>query len=122
LRSKNATAPLDHIFYALSDPTRREILSVLSKGEAKVGQLAERFDLTLPAVSKHLKVLERGKLIERKTHPEDGRAFALALRPASLGRATDWLEKHRQYWQAQFDALEKFLEKNPDKGEKHGHP
>jgi DNA-binding transcriptional ArsR family regulator len=119
LRSKNATAPLDHIFYALSDPTRREILSVLSKGEAQVTQLAEKFDLSPPAVSKHLKVLERGKLIHRKAHHRDGRVFVLALEPRSLEKATDWLEKHRQYWNDQFDALEKFLETHHRKEKDH---
>jgi DNA-binding transcriptional ArsR family regulator len=119
MRSKNATAPLDHIFYALSDPTRREILSVLSKGEAKVTQLADRFELSFPAVSKHLKVLERGKLIHRKNHETDGRVFVFSLKPESLGKATDWLEKHRQYWNEQFDALEKFLESQPKKEKTH---
>jgi DNA-binding transcriptional ArsR family regulator len=119
MRSKNATAPLDHIFYALSDPTRRQILSVLSKGEAQVSELAERFDLSLPAVSKHLKVLERGNLIQRKVHKTDGRAQVLALKSDQLGKATHWIEKHRQYWNDRFDELEKFLEQHPEpkKGE-----
>lgn len=112
MRSKNATAPLDHIFYALSDPTRREILSVLSKGDAQVGELAQRFDLSKPAISKHLKVLERGDLIQRKAHETDGRAQVLALKAVQLDKATDWLEKHRQFWNHQFDALEKFIEQN----------
>lgn len=114
MRSKNATAPLDHIFYALSDPTRRQILSVLSKGEAQVGDLARRFDLSLPAVSKHLKVLERGDLIERKAHETDGRAQVLTLKADQLGKATHWIEKHRQYWNDRFDELEKFLDENPE--------
>jgi len=114
VRSKNATAPLDHIFYALSDPTRRQILSVLSKGEAQVGDLARRFDLSLPAVSKHLKVLERGDLIERKAHETDGRAQVLTLKADQLGKATHWIEKHRQYWNDRFDELEKFLDENPE--------
>ncbi len=119
MRSKNATAPLDHIFYALSDPTRRQILSELSKGETQVSELAERFDLSLQAVSKHLKVLERGNLIERRAHETDGRAQVLALKSKQLDKATDWLEKHRQYWNARFDELERFLEQHPEpkKGE-----
>ena len=119
MRSKNATTPLDHIFYALSDPTRREILEVLSKGEAQVGELAHRFDLTPPAVSKHLKVLERGNLIERKAHETDGRARVLVLKAEQLGKANHWIEKHRQYWNDRFDELEKFLEQHPEpkKGE-----
>ena len=122
MRSKNATAPLDHIFYALSDPTRREILSVLSKGEAQMSELAHRFDLSLPAVSKHLKVLERGKLIQRKPHETDKRASVLVLKGEPLEKATDWLEKHRQYWNRQFEALEKFLETQPKKEKPHGNP
>lgn len=114
MRSKNATAPLDHIFYALSDPTRREILSVLSKGEAQISELAQRFDLTLPAVSKHLKVLERGNLIQRKAHETDGRAQVLSLKADQLDKATHWIEKHRQYWNARFDELEHFLEQHPE--------
>jgi DNA-binding transcriptional ArsR family regulator len=114
LRSKNATAPLDHIFYALSDPTRRDILAALSKADATVGDLAGRSSLTLPAISKHLKVLERGKLIHRKEDPDDGRAFILSLEPQALGKATDWLEKHRHYWNARFDELERFLETHPE--------
>ncbi len=116
MRSKQATAPLDHIFYALSDPTRRDILETLSRGEAKVGDLAEKSHLSLPAISKHLKVLEKGRLIERKGDRKDGRVFLLSLRPQAMGQATDWLEKYRQYWAGQFAALEKFLEKNPGKG------
>lgn len=114
MRSKQATAPLDHIFYALSDPTRRGILAVLSKGEVQVSDLAQRFDQSMPAISKHLKVLERGNLIQRKAHETDGRAQVLTLRGKELDKATDWLEKHRQYWNARFDELEKFLERNED--------
>ena len=123
MRSKNATAPLDHIFYALSDPTRREILTVLSKGETQVSELAHRLELSLPAVSKHLKVLERGKLIQRKAHETDGRAQVLVLKGEPMEKATDWLEKHRQYWNRQFEALEQFLESEHSKKEKpHGKP
>lgn len=123
MRSKNATAPLDHIFYALSDPTRREILTVLSKGEAQVSELAHRLDLSLPGISKHLKVLERGKLIQRKAHATDKRASVLALKGEPMEKATDWLEKHRQYWNRQFEALEQFLESEHSKKEKpHGKP
>ncbi|HVZ79433.1 MAG TPA: metalloregulator ArsR/SmtB family transcription factor [bacterium] len=120
MRSKQATAPLDHIFYALSDPTRRGILAVLSKGEAKASDLAGRFDQSMPAISKHLKVLERGKLIERRDHATDGRAQVLVLRAKELDKATDWLEKHRQYWNDRFDELEKFLEENPEPGKENG--
>jgi DNA-binding transcriptional ArsR family regulator len=114
VRSKNATAPLDHIFYALSDPTRRDILETLSKGEARVGELAEKSRLTLPAISKHLKVLEKGRLIERKADKGDGRVIRLSLKPQAMGTAVDWLEKHRQFWNNQLDELEKFMAENGD--------
>jgi DNA-binding MarR family transcriptional regulator len=114
MRSKQAIAPLDHIFYALSDPTRRGILAVLSKGEAQVSDLAKKFDQSMPAISKHIKVLERGNLIQRKAHETDGRAQVLTLRGKELDKATDWLEKHRQYWNERFDELEKFLDQNED--------
>lgn len=119
MRSKRATAQLDHIFYALSDPTRRDILELLSHKEATVGELAEKSQLTLPAISKHLKVLERGQLVHRKDHPTDGRVIVLGLEPKAMGKATDWLEKHRQFWNERIDALERFLEANPEpkKGE-----
>jgi DNA-binding transcriptional ArsR family regulator len=114
MRSKNATALLDHIFYALSDPTRRDILVTLSKGEAKVGELADKSHLTLPAISKHLKVLEKGQLIQRKSDESDGRVFRLALRPQTMGTAVDWLEKHRKFWNDRLDELEKFMAENGD--------
>ena len=114
MRSKNATALLDHIFYALSDPTRRAILESLSKGEARVGDLAEKSHLALPTISKHLKVLEKGQLIERKTDETDGRVFRLALKPQSMGKAVDWLEKHRQFWNDRLDELEDFMASNGD--------
>lgn len=114
MRSKNATALLDHVFYALSDPTRREILMTLSKGEARVGDLAGISDLTLPAISKHLKVLEKGQLIERKTHDVDGRVFRLALKPTTMGKAVDWLEKYRHFWNDRLDELEQFVASNKD--------
>ena len=114
MRSKNATALLDHIFYALSDPTRREILETLSKGDAKVSELAGRSHLTLPAISKHLKVLEKGQLIQRRTDAADGRVFQLALKPKTMGKAVDWLEKHRQFWNDRLDELEAFMASNED--------
>ena len=114
MRSKNATALLDHVFYALSDPTRREILVTLSKGDAKVGELAGKSHLTLPAISKHLKVLEKGDLIQRKSDPADGRVYRLALKPKTMGRAVDWLEKHRQFWNDRLDELEAFMASNGD--------
>ena len=114
MRSKNATAQLDHIFYALSDPTRREILETLSQGDARVGDLAKKSHLTLPAISKHLKVLERGNLIQRETDKADGRVFKLGVNPRAMGEAVDWLEKHRKFWNDRLDELEAFMAANGD--------
>ena len=110
---------LSHTFAALADPTRRAILARLALGETSVTEIAKPFEMSMPAVSKHLKVLERGNLIERRAHETDGRAQVLALKAKEMDKATHWLEKHRQYWNARFDELEKFLEENPEppKGE-----
>jgi DNA-binding MarR family transcriptional regulator len=70
--------------------------------------------LSLPAISKHLKVLEKGQLIERKTDEADGRVFRLAMKPQTMGKAVDWLEKHRQFWNARLDELEQFMASNGD--------
>lgn len=118
MRSKNATALLDHVFYALSDPTRRGILVTLSKGEAKVGELAERSHLTLPAFSKHLKVLEKGQLIERRSDESDGRVFRLAMKPKTIGKAVDWLEEHRKFWNERLDKFEQHFKNQGSKKEK----
>src|SRR5213075_2708276 len=94
------TDPLTLTFGALADPTRRAILTRLAEGEATVNELAERFPITVQAVSKHLKVLERAGLITR------GRAAQLRpsrLRGEPLGEAADWLERYRPFWQAGFD-------------------
>jgi len=109
VRSKKATSPLDDIFYALSDPTRRAILTTLSHGKANVTHLASQSNLAFPTISKHLKVLERAKLIRRKADAEDGRAFVFEPDPRSFERASDWLEQHRQYWSDRFDELDAFV-------------
>lgn len=120
MRSKQATAQLDHIFYALSDPTRREILTALSKGESSITELAQHSHLTFAAVAKHLRVLERGHLIKRRADKKDGRAKVLELRPREVEKAVDWLEKHRQFWKDRFTELESYVAENysPEKGEK----
>ncbi len=112
MRSRNATSQLDHAFYALSDPTRRSILATLSRGEVNLTQLARRSKLSFPAVAKHVKVLERGKLIRRRADPRDGRAVIFELRTQAMSAGIDWLEKHRQYWQARFAELEAFVSAN----------
>jgi DNA-binding transcriptional ArsR family regulator len=109
VRSKQANGPLDHIFYALSDPTRRRILTTLSRGQANVTELVGQSNLTFPTISKHLKVLERAKLIRRRSDSADARAFVFEPEERALERATDWLDEHRRYWNARFDELETFV-------------
>lgn len=97
---------LSRTFAALADPTRRAILARLALGETSVTELAEPFDMSLPAISKHLSVLERAKLIER------GRAAQwrpCKLTPAPLKEVNDWIEHYRQFWEASFDRLEAYL-------------
>ena len=106
----NRNANLDAVFSALGDTTRRRILERLSGGEATVSELAEPFHMTLPAVSKHLKVLERSGLLVREV---DGRVHRMRLDPAGLRTAAQWVEHYRTFWEQQFDRLSLFLEK-PD--------
>jgi len=91
---------------ALADPTRRAILARLADGEASVTELAEPFEMTLPAVSKHLKVLERARLIERSRHAQ-WRPCRLA--PAPLREVADWVDRYRRFWEGSFDRLDGYL-------------
>jgi DNA-binding transcriptional ArsR family regulator len=97
---------LSATFAALADPTRRAILERLSSGEASVKELAEPFDMTLPAVTKHLKVLERAGLITRGKHAQ-WRPCRLAAEP--LREVSDWVEQYRRFWEESFDRLEAYL-------------
>ena len=101
------TARLDAVFAALSDPTRRAILARLARGEASVMELAEPFDMSQPAVSKHLKVLERAGLVSRG---RDGQKRPCRLEASSLREADVWLERFRASWEERFDALEAVVE------------
>ena len=111
-----AVDELTSTFAALADPTRRAILARLAQGEATVNELAEPFPISVQAVSKHLKVLERAGLITR------GRSAQLRpsrLQGAPLKEAVDWLEKYRRFWQGSFDRLDERLratEKGPASG------
>jgi DNA-binding transcriptional ArsR family regulator len=98
--------PLSATFAALADPTRRAILARLSKGETSVTELAQPFDMSLPAVTKHLKVLERAGLITRSREAQ-WRPCRLAPKP--LEDANAWLEHYREFWEASFDRLEDYL-------------
>ena len=97
---------LSQVFAALADPTRRSILARLSKGEASVNEIAEPFDITLPAVSKHLKVLEKAGLIERT---REAQYRPCRLQAAPLRDAADWIDHYRQYWEESFDRLDAYL-------------
>ena len=97
---------LDQVYGALADPTRREILGILAEGEVNVGTVAERFPMSLNAVSKHLKVLERAGLIGRTVH---GREHRLRLNAEPLREASVWLEHYRAFWEDRLAALESFL-------------
>jgi DNA-binding transcriptional ArsR family regulator len=100
------TDPLSVTFAALADPTRRAILARLATGEATVNELAEPFDMSLQAVSKHLKVLEHAGLISRGRHAQY-RPCRLESEP--LDGAIDWIERHRRMWTDRFDRLEQHL-------------
>src|SRR5258707_15479311 len=103
---------LSETFAALADPTRRAILARLALGETSVTDLAGPFDMSLPAVSKHLKVLERAGLI---TRGREAQWRPCRLQPAAFKDATDWLERYRQYWDSSLDRLDAPL-KNIQKG------
>jgi len=98
---------LTMVFAALSDPTRRAILEQLAHGEASGTELARPYAISVPAISKHLRVLERAELI---LHRKDGRIhrFRLAARP--LSEAAAWLEHYRRFWEEQFDSLDAYLQ------------
>jgi DNA-binding transcriptional ArsR family regulator len=97
---------LSATFAALADPTRREILARLAEGEATVNELAEPFPVTVQAVSKHLKVLERAGLVERG---RSAQRRPSRLRGEALGEAADWLADYRRFWEERFDRLEERL-------------
>src|SRR5437868_7113096 len=98
---------LDSTFAALADPTRRAILARLVSGEASVMELAEPFAMTQPAISKHLKVLERAGLISRG---RDAQRRPCRLEPKPLALATGWLENYRRFWESSFQNLDVLLE------------
>jgi len=97
---------LSTTFSALADPTRRAILARLTEGAATVNELAEPFEISLPAISRHLKVLEKARLITREREAQ-WRRCRLAAEP--LKDAAEWVERYRAFWDARFDALEKMF-------------
>jgi len=97
---------LDATFAALSDPTRRAIIARLALGDANVSELAEPFAMSQPAISKHLKVLERAGLISRS---REAQARPCHLEAKRLREATEWMERYRRFWDASFDRLDALL-------------
>jgi DNA-binding transcriptional ArsR family regulator len=100
---------LDLAFAALSDPTRREIVQRLAKGAARITELAEPFDMSLNAVSKHVKVLERAGLVRRT---RAGREHHIALDPEPIRRIAGWASRYERFWSGRLDTLEAFLRTN----------
>jgi DNA-binding transcriptional ArsR family regulator len=107
-----AEAPLDDIFGALSDPIRRGIITRLTHGPCSVTELGMPFDISPPAISRHLNVLERSGLIERW---KQGRVNYCRLVPHPLTQAAGWIQQHKAFWERQFDALADYLDREQDR-------
>lgn len=112
------TDQLSTTFAALADPTRRAILARLAAGEASVTELAEPFKMSLPGISKHLKVLQRAGLVEQGRHAQ-WRPCRLEAGP--LKEVSDYLERYRHFWEERFDRLDEYLKELQKKGEPHDH-
>jgi DNA-binding transcriptional ArsR family regulator len=111
--------PTDHLsstFAALADPTRRAILARLTSGAASVTELSAPFDMSMPAISRHLKVLERAGLIARS---RDAQWRPCTLEAARLKEVSDWLDHYRRFWEQSFDRLEEYLHELKTKEKKH---
>jgi DNA-binding transcriptional ArsR family regulator len=104
--------PLSITFAALADPTRRAILERLAQGDATVGELAEPFRMTMPAISKHLSVLERAGLI---TKSRDGQRRNCRITATPLKNATSWLNEYRRHWEANLESLNAYLARIQEK-------
>jgi DNA-binding transcriptional ArsR family regulator len=100
---------LDSIFASLADPTRRDILSRVSANELSVGEIARPYDLTFAAISKHLKVLERARLIIKRRR---GKEQMVQLAPQALKGVDEYLEFYRRFWESRFDALDVYLKES----------
>src|ERR1700709_2424103 len=104
----NQTMQLDHLFGALSDPTRRAIVMRLSNGEASVGELAKPFEMALPSLMKHIRILESSGLVASE---KTGRVRTCSLQTEALATVEVWLEAQREIWELRLDRLELFVEK-----------
>jgi DNA-binding transcriptional ArsR family regulator len=108
---KSEALQLDLVFHALSDSTRRAILRDLSKREKTVSELAKPYKMSLAAVSKHLKVLQAARLVDRR---KEGSFQIVTLNPVSLQTAEKWIAYYEKFWNRRLDALQKFLERGTD--------
>jgi DNA-binding transcriptional ArsR family regulator len=108
---------LDWIFHALSDRTRRHLLGRLRRGPAMITELAKPFDLSLPAVSRHIKVLERARLIVRAV---DGRVHRCSLDAQALHTAEAWIEHYRHFWEGTLESLARYVEEPEDREHESG--
>jgi DNA-binding transcriptional ArsR family regulator len=107
---------LDRTFGALADPIRRAILARLADGDATVGELARPFRVSRPAISKHLRVLERAELVRRE---REGRVSRCELNGAAMRGIAEWLERYRVFWAGRLDALARYAEASPAPGKEH---
>jgi DNA-binding transcriptional ArsR family regulator len=105
----------DVLFYALSDPTRRQILNMLNQGTRTISELAQPFKMSLPAISKHIKILERAKLLNRK---KTGRIHECALNPEALKTAEECIQFYTKFWNDRLDVFVEELESTPPQRKK----
>ena len=103
---------LDLVFSALADQTRRGMLAQLAEGEANISKLAQRYEMSQPAISKHIRVLEKAGLI---TRTKSGRESLIRVNPASIEEAQTWIGYYARFWKAQFDAVETHLKRSKTK-------
>jgi DNA-binding transcriptional ArsR family regulator len=108
---KPQSVPLDAVFSALADPTRRAILTRLADGEASVTELADPFDISLPAISRHLKVLEHAGLLARE---REGRVHRIRLVADPMLDALEWMARYGRFWEERLDALEALVREPPE--------
>jgi len=100
------TSSLDTVFHSLSDPVRRDILWRVNQHELSIGELAEKYDMSFAAISKHIKVLHAARLINKR---KEGKKYMVALVPETLQDADEYLERYRQMWQSRHDKLDRLL-------------
>ena len=112
---KYSAKTLNRTFAALADPTRRQILAHLARGDQRVTHLAKPHAMSLPAVSKHLRVLEKAGLLRRRRY---GRVHEMQLEAKPLKQAAEWVEKYRKFWEGSLDRLAEYLEKTAKQPQK----